>query len=169
MFPGSLSTTLLIIASASTGVISFAHEAVVRADTLYLGDVVDTHALPVELRDRTARLPLMKLPKSSDPLNLRTKDIASRARSLMPVLTPWFQETDGTVSILRRKDDPMQPIASATQEGGIAKGDRVRVTIVAGIYTIESQGIAMSDAKIGERMFIKTGDRKTLSVACCGE
>jgi hypothetical protein len=169
MILGSLSSTTLIIVSAAAGVISFAPEAVVRDDTLYLGDVVDMGTLPADLRDRSATLPLMKLPKGSDPLTLRTADIASRARALMPALAPWFQKTNGIVLVLRRKADPMRLVAGATQEGGIAKDDRVSVTLVAGIYTIKRQGIAMSDAKIGERLFVKTEDRKALSAICCGE
>jgi hypothetical protein len=169
MVVGALFSTLSLIASVASGVISFAPEVVIRGDLLYLGQVIDASVLPIELRDRAAKLPLIKLPKGTTALTLRTSDIESRARSIMPALAPMFKNTNGTVLVLRRKEDPMRLVASATKENGINKGDRTRVKIVAGIYTIERQGIALSDAKAGERLFVKTEDRKALSVICCGE
>jgi hypothetical protein len=167
MITGSLSSTLTIIALAAARGISFVPEVVVRGDTVHLGDVADVSVLPENVRSRAEKLPLMRLPTNQKPLKLSGSEIAARARSLMPVLAPWFGSASGTVSIMRRNNDPMQIVANASQLGGIAKDDTVRVTIVAGIYTIERQAIAMSDAQIGERFFVKTQDRKVLSALCC--
>lgn len=159
----------MIFASVAAGGVLFTPEVVVRNDILYLGDVADVSALPINIRNRAEKLPLMRLPENRSPVMLDVSDIAARARSLIPALAPWFQKSVGTVSILRRRDDPMRLMANATQDNSIAKDERVRVTIVAGIYTVERQGIAMSNAKAGERLFVKTENRKVLSVTCCGE
>lgn len=169
MFLGSLSTVALILTSASTGTIAFSPEAVVRNDILLLSDVADVSVLPLELRERAAVLPLMKLNGTLNGQTIRIAAIASRARSLLPALAPWLQHAEGTIFIVRRKNVPMQPVAGATRKDGIAKDDIVRVTVTAGIFKVERQTIAMSDAKMGEGMFVRTQEGKALSVICCEE
>jgi hypothetical protein len=169
MILGSLSLTSLFLASALTGAVTIAPTAVVRGDILYFGDVADTGVLPEQLRQRAAQLALMKLPNNADDVDLRAEDVAARARALMPALAPWLTRAKGDVSILRRRPDPMRPLAYATQPNGILKDDVVQLTVTAGVYTVERQGVAMSDGKPGQALFIRTEDDKVISALCCRE
>jgi hypothetical protein len=169
MILGSLSLTPSIIGLALAGSVSLAPTAMVRGDVLRLADIADVSALPAPLRDRAGSLALMTLPDSNDPLHLRGEDIASRARSLLPALAPWLTDLKGKVVVTRRNADPLTPWANATRPVGIRKGDSVQVTVSAGIYKIERQGIAMSDVQPGDGLFVKTKDGKAVSVMCCGK
>jgi hypothetical protein len=147
----------------------FVEEAKVAAPVLTLGDVADVATLPVALRKDAEKLVLMKLPASRASLTLSAADVAAKARSLIPSLTPWVEGATGNILIHRRSADPRRIIAIASGPDGITKDDSVRVRIASGPFTIEREGRALSNAKNGDRLFIRTEDRKALSAMCCGE
>ncbi len=162
---------VFFLASSAIAVspLSFISEAKVTTPLLRLGDVADVNALPLVLRQKARALVLMRLSHSRGPIVLKLSDIASRARSLMPSLGPWVPPQKGTLLLVRRTQSPLKIMAIANTAGGITKNDKVRVKIEAGSFTIEREGIALSHAKPGETLFIRTPDRKALSAQCCGE
>lgn len=169
MILGSLSFASSIIAIALAGSVSLVPTAMVRGDVLRLGDVADTSQLPLPMRDQARRLALMNLPNNSDPVHLRGEDIAARARSLVPALAPWLAQMKGVIIVRRRSADPLSPVARAIRTDGIRKDEPVQLTIFAGIYKIERRGIAMSDGRPGNKLFIRTEDGKAISALCCGD
>jgi hypothetical protein len=167
---GAVSIGGWIVAASAAGLITFHSDVRPPQNLLRLGDVADVSVLPDALRERAVILPLLRLPKGKDDVQISTGALKSRARALIPALGPWFGEkAEGTVHVRRMTPRATTLLAQALTDHGVAKGDKVRVTLRTGIFTIERDAVAMSNAKPGQRFFARTTDHKALPVLCCGE
>lgn len=162
---------LLAGAAASQPVpqIAFFDRMVAQESVLKLGDVADLKVLPVSLRDLAAALPLVT--RSAKPIDrIDHAWLASRARSLMPALSPWFQGPFDGQTIFEPKGGAVSPIADCSpSDDGVTKGDTVTVRILSGPFQIERQTIAMQAAKSGDRLFVRTADGSALAALCAGD
>jgi hypothetical protein len=148
--------------------IVFAEQIVAGEQVLVLNKAADLSVLPDALRKKAAGLPI--LPIGSDAQNgiYAHSQLASRARSLMPVLGPWLAGPfEGTLKI-----SPKEHLLAALcggGDGGIEKGAPVVVRVIAGPFRIEREATALQHAKAGERLFVRTADGKALTAKCGGD
>lgn len=152
-----------LTASLLAGALVFAADATIAGDTVRLGQVADLTPLPAALRGSAAELPLARFRRDADTATVPARYLSEQARARMPVLAPWLAEAQTGVVRLHRSVELGQPRIEARD---IAKGDRVTLRIVAGIFTIERQGVALADARVGERLFVRTADGRVILAHC---
>jgi hypothetical protein len=162
LLAGSIAAT-----PADAGQLAFADKAIARGDVLTLGEVADVQKLPADLRVQAAALPLIA--RSGDKV-FQHRQLASRARSLMPALAPWLRGPfEGQLAVSARGAQWAMPMASCDgSEEGVAKGDTLAVRISTGPFSIEREGVAMQDAQSGDRLFVRTAEGSALVVQCEG-
>jgi hypothetical protein len=165
MIGASLLAGLITAPPVDAGQLVFANEIVARGEVLTLGQVADVRKLPANLRAQAAALPLMVRGPGG---RIEHRQLASRARSLMPALAPWLRgRFEGRLTVASRDAQPAMPMASCDgSEDDVATGDVLAVRITVGPFLIERNGVAMQDARPGERLFIRTADGNALVVQC---
>jgi hypothetical protein len=137
--------------------LSFFANAELHGEVLRLGDVADLSSLPTELARSVRETALLRVDRDVQAAALPREELAAQVGARLPFLGRCFAQTGGPVMV-RRKLAPGTPRVGPVDGTGIAKGDEVRVRIVAGPFAIERSGIAAGDAKPGERLFVRTGD-----------
>ena len=162
---GGALISLSLLAGAS--LIEFLPEAQPARRLVQLGDLADLSALPMELRDPAHRLEILSVPDQTMEMSIQSRDISARARSLMPILANWLPKTSSEVKISFRSFDPRPAIKASGSELGIKKGEAVTFTVKSGIFEIARTRIAMEAVRLGNKFFVRTTDRKPVSVLCC--
>lgn len=72
--------------------IRFKDKALLENRIITLQDVADLSSLPAMLRQPAKTLELGHVAAHSTPISMPTQKLASRARALMPALTPWLPD-----------------------------------------------------------------------------
>ncbi|HEX7753428.1 MAG TPA: hypothetical protein VF440_13630 [Novosphingobium sp.] len=149
---------VLLVAS-----LAFVPIAEIRGETVRLGDVADISVLPSALRAEAAALPLARLNPDAVQASVPHSFLAAQARSRLPALAAWIPPGQSGVLALRRHVPASMPRARGASFGGVAPGEPVALTVQAGGFRIERAGRALSAARPGERLFVRTADRQVLA------
>ncbi|MFM2411379.1 MAG: hypothetical protein RL481_2207 [Pseudomonadota bacterium] len=163
---------LLAAATGATPVVAktlvFADKMVARGDVLTLGQVADLQILPADLRQQASVLPLMK--RAGDG-SIEHRQLASRARSLMPALSPWLRGPfKGHLALSARNVPQTMPMANCgSGDEAIVKGAELIVHVTAGPFNIQRDAIALQSGRPGERLFVRTTDGEVLVAQCEGD
>ena len=148
------------------GALPFAADAEIRGEVVRLGDIIDVAGLPSEMRRNAAVLPLARFDRDTPQANIPRAFLAAQARARMPGLAPWLAGNDtGTIRLHRRLRAGMPIVVSATAEG-VTRGETVSLDIDTGTFYITRQAVAMTDARPGERLFVRTAEGKAVSARC---
>jgi hypothetical protein len=131
-----------------------------------LSALADLSAMPATVRPQAAALNLFTMPPRRKEQRLRHTALASRARSLMPLLAPCLLGDHLGETRIRFGPPPIAVMAVPGQASAIQTGDRVSARIRTGIVTIERKGVALQPAQAGDRLFLRTPDG-ALSALCC--
>lgn len=134
-----------------------------------LAEVADISVLPPDIRAQAAALVLYKLPKSRKPTRLPREALASRARSLLPILNPWLANRyEGDVVV--NADVASQNLPSADcGDDGLDAGGSVMARLESGAFAIERSVRLLQPAEPGGRFFAQTSDGGVMTVFCKGD
>ncbi len=160
--------TAALAALALSGLLVFATDAEIRGEIVRLGDIANVAVLPESIRSRAAELQLARFKRYTPQASVPVAFLAAQARSQMPALAAWLAGNTGRQIILRHRRPAGELMALAPHAEGIVRGDQVTLRIDAGPFRIEREAIALSDAKPGERLFLRTADRQAISAQCQG-
>ncbi|MBU6267867.1 MAG: hypothetical protein KGN34_10025 [Sphingomonadales bacterium] len=159
---------LAAVAVALSAALAFATDVEFRGERLRLGDVADLSPLPEPIRARAAALELARIRRGAEQVRLPSSWLAAQARARMPLLGAWLPADARAATVtLHRPLRPGLPFVTSGAEG-VAKGARVAVRIDAGIFHIQRDGVALADARPGERLFVLTADHQMISALCQG-
>lgn len=153
-------------AVALSGSLLFASEARIRGDVVRLGDVANVAVLPEAIRAQATALRLARFQPGPAQADVPIDFLAAQARSQMPVLAIWMEDQSGERITLRRALSPSGPRVLASRPEGIARSEQVTVRVDVGAFRIEREATAMDDAKPGEKLFVRTADRRVISAIC---
>ena len=135
---------------------------------LLLSEAADLSALPRELQARAGSLQLATLPPSLTTVVLDHKYLASRARSLLPALSPWLRaDSEGQMAISRR-DKRKSGFRAACGADGLQKGQMIPLNLSVSGIMIERTAEVMQSAKPGQKFFARAADGDVLTAICEG-
>lgn len=156
--------------SASVTPVTFRDHVRVTAPRIMLGDVADLGTLPTELRARAERLVLSASPDWRQERRFDKRFLASRARSLVPALKPWFSEVySGGIRVQRLSAPQTELTAGRSGVGAVEAGNPVIARVAVGPFSVEREGTAVQPGAPGERFFLRTRDGQILAARCCGD
>jgi hypothetical protein len=143
----------------------------IQTKTVQLGDIAELASLPQALRLRASRLVLFRMADHQKSLRVTRVQLASRARSLMPVLRFWLADLPTAGDIVIRRGNPSngEMIVAPGTAGKVAKGEGVTFHVRAGIFDIARNGTALQEAMTGEHLFVRTEDNTLVSACLCGD
>lgn len=155
----------LIAGTLVVSPLAFSGEVEISGEAITLGAIADLKDLPAELRARAEVLVLYPIPPSKHATVIEQSKLASRARSLLPALSPWLTgKFEGKVKIGNASQSP--PVLTAFCGEGIPKGALVPSVLNAGWYRIERKMEAIQQGEQGMPFFVRTSDGDVTTVYC---
>lgn len=159
---------LVLIASpaaASVPQLVFAEGIRASETPLTLSDITDVRILPKALRERAAGLEILPADSKNKNVVYDHRMLASRARSLMPVLGPWLNGSYEGRLLIDRPDNLPVALCSG-KDGSAQKGATMIIQVTSGPFQIERQATALQSAAVGQRFFAQTADGQTITTRC---
>jgi hypothetical protein len=146
--------------------IRFKETAVIRSKSIRFDEVADLTPLPPDVRAKAERLVLLSQARIRGAVPHAA--LAARARSLMPLLRPWLEgRYAGYLQVNAGWQPSLQIVGQGIEQGRIADGEVVALSLSTGSFTIERQGVALQSALDGAHFFAKTSDGVVVAL-CCG-
>lgn len=149
--------------------LAFFAEVELQEDILRLGDIVNLSVLPSGLAERARGTALLRVARDIPQTAVRRRELAAQAGARLPILVDCFEQLDGDPVVIRRKVAEAAPRVKGADASGVTKGERVAVRIATGPFTIERGGFAVGDAKLGDRLFVRTGNGQVVRAIVEGE
>lgn len=145
--------------------VEFRDKAVIDDADIRLGAVADLGNLPVELRTRAEQLVLYPMSDARGATIINHAQLASRARALLPALSPWLSgRFEGTIQIGPSPSPAPRFIMSCGEV--VPKGAFVTAAIDAGWFRVERKVQALQRGAPGSAFFARTSDGEVAKVYC---
>jgi hypothetical protein len=170
MLQAFLLVGVMAVTPMPIGNVQFSEKVTVEHGLITLGQVADLSELPSDIRQRAKDLPLISFASTNRELILEHSRLASRARSLMPALSPWLRDdvTGRSIAISVAARNAALNADCGSGIDGVAHGDTVVISIKAGPFMVERQTRALQSAKPGQKFFVRTIDDSVLTARCVG-
>lgn len=163
-----MGVTAFLLGAALAGApqsLAFTNRVQTSSKDVVLGDVASLQALPPKLQEAARQLVLMPAPKWHEVRIVRHSFLASRARSMMPVLSPWLAGSQTGMAEIARGSNPRMDVTTVKLDGiQIVKSEHLRAKVRVGVFTIERDVTALQPASPGGQFFARTESGEVLSV-----
>lgn len=157
--------TALLSGTLAVSPLAFSSEAEISIEDITLGAVADLKDLPADLRARAEQLVLYPMPDNRDVAVFEHSKLASRARAMLPALSPWLSERfEGALRIDSVSKSPSRLTTSCGD--GVPKGAFVLSVVNAGWFRVERKVEALQQGDPGKSFFVRTSDGDVTTVYC---
>lgn len=150
--------TMALAGAGPVSPVALEDQVWVEGPYVTLNDVADLSVLPASIRSEAGAIRVARLQAPQQSISASV--IASRARSTLPALAPWFCELqDKDIQLYRSGSTlPTDPDIAFRQ------GQRLTLTITVGRVAVERDVWALQDGRRSGALFVRTAEGEALRV-----